>query len=92
MNTELGAFALRQILAGTAVMGPILILAGLSYYLFKQDRRSVIVYLTLGVAFSLIGGVCLYVEFKGEEVKAVETAGKLLGEPPPVSAATPAQK
>ncbi len=41
MNTEFGAFALRQILASTAVVGPILILIGLCYYLFKQDKRSV---------------------------------------------------
>lgn len=67
MNSELGAFALRQILASTAVVGPILILIGLCYYLFRQDRRSVMLYLGAGIVFTLIGAVCLYEEFKSEE-------------------------
>ncbi|WP_413944404.1 hypothetical protein [Bdellovibrio sp. HCB-162] len=66
MNSELSAFALRQVLASTVVVGPILILIGLCYYLFKQDRRSVVLYLGAGVVFTVIGAACLYVEFKTE--------------------------
>lgn len=66
MNSELGAFALRQLLASTVVVGPILILIGLCYYLFKQDRKSVVLYLGAGVVFTLLGAACLYSEFKTE--------------------------
>lgn len=66
MNFELGAFALRQLLTSTVVVGPILILIGLCYYLFKQDRRSVIIYLSVGIVFTIVGAFCLYLEFKTE--------------------------
>lgn len=62
METQLGAFALRQILASTAVVGPILILIGLCYYLFKQDRKSVYLYLIVGVLLTFLGASVLYVD------------------------------
>ncbi|WP_374079254.1 hypothetical protein [Bdellovibrio bacteriovorus] len=85
MNSGLGAFALRQVLASTAVVGPILILIGLCYYLFKQDRKSVVFYLGAGAAFTVIGAACLYVEFKTEktyeETKIEEKADSVAVEP-----------
>jgi|GEM_PF-2480842 len=85
MNSELGAFALRQILASSAVVGPILILIGLCYYLFRQDRRSVMLYLCAGVIFTVIGAVCLYEEFKaeeqGEEAQSASTPVPVVVEP-----------
>ena len=81
MSFELGAFALRQLLASTVVVGPILILIGLCYYLFKQDRKSVLIYLGVGIAFTILGAFCLYKEFKSdsrshERVMMVEPAQK----------------
>ncbi|KHD87522.1 MAG: hypothetical protein OM95_13815 [Bdellovibrio sp. ArHS] len=72
MNSEVGVFALRQVLASTAVVGPILILIGLCYYLFKQDKRSVLLYLCAGVVCTIIGVVCLYTEFRVEAGQAPE--------------------
>ncbi|MBV2168431.1 MAG: hypothetical protein KUL82_06970 [Bdellovibrio sp.] len=72
MYSELGVFALKQVLASMAVVGPILILIGLCFYIFKQDRRSIVLYLTAGVFFTLIGAVCLYTEFKTEQRPALE--------------------
>ncbi|MEN0060431.1 MAG: hypothetical protein AAGB31_16445 [Bdellovibrio sp.] len=67
MNTELGVFALRQMLASMAVVGPILILIGLFFYIFTQDKKSMLLYLFGGVIFTLIGGVCLYSELRVEK-------------------------
>ncbi|KYG62925.1 hypothetical protein AZI87_16815 [Bdellovibrio bacteriovorus] len=72
MNSEVGAFALRQVLASTAVVGPILILIGLCYYLFKQDKRSVLLYLCAGVVCTVVGAICLYSEFRAESGAAPE--------------------
>lgn len=72
MYSELGVFALKQVLASMAVVGPILILIGLCFYIFRQDRRSIILYLTAGVFFTLVGAVCLYTEFKTEQKPALE--------------------
>lgn len=66
MNTELGAFALRQVLASTAVLGPILILIGLCYFLFNQSRRSVTLYIGAGLILTVIGVACLYTELRSE--------------------------
>ncbi|WP_374035389.1 hypothetical protein ACES2I_06460 [Bdellovibrio bacteriovorus] len=67
MNTELGAFALRQVLASTAVLGPILILIGLCYFLFNQSRRSVTLYIGTGLVLTVIGVACLYSELRSED-------------------------
>lgn len=66
MSTELGAFALRQVLASTAVVGPILILIGLCYFLFNQSRRSVVGYISAGLVLTVIGVICLYLELRIE--------------------------
>ncbi|AHZ83981.1 hypothetical protein AB1A81_06450 [Bdellovibrio bacteriovorus] len=70
MNTELGAFALRQVLASTAVLGPILILIGLCYFLFNQSRRSVTLYIGTGLILTVIGVTCLYSELRSEDSRA----------------------
>lgn len=67
MNWELGAFALRQLLASAVVLGPILILIGLSYLHFKQDKKSIVLYIGIGTLLTLLGGVCLYSEFHAEK-------------------------
>ncbi|KYG69985.1 hypothetical protein [Bdellovibrio bacteriovorus] len=72
MNSEVGAFALRQVLASTAVVGPILILIGLCYYLFKQDKRSVLLYLGAGVVCTVVGAFCLYSELRAESGSSPE--------------------
>ena len=63
MNSELGAFMLRQLLNSTAIIGPILLLIGFSFYIFRQSRRSIYMYLSAGIFFSVIGMIFLYQEF-----------------------------
>lgn len=69
MSTELGAFALRQVLASTAVVGPILILIGLCYFLFNQSRQSVLGYIGVGLVLTIIGVICLYGELRREGLR-----------------------
>ena len=71
MNSEMGAFALRQVLASMAVLGPILILVGLCYFLFNQDRRSIIMYIGGGLFLTAIGVACLYSELRSENGRSV---------------------
>lgn len=71
MNVDFGAFALRQILASAVVLGPILVLIGLSFHLFTEDRRSVKIYIAWGVLLTGLGAFCLYNEFKQPEKKSL---------------------
>lgn len=66
MNFDFGTFALRQMLNSLAVIGPLLIITGLSFHLFKESRRSIYIYLLLGASCTIIGAVCLIQEFKSE--------------------------
>ena len=66
MNFDVGSFALRQMLNSLAVIGPLLIITGLSFYLFRENRRSIFIYLLLGTSCTIIGAVCLIEEFKKE--------------------------
>ena len=77
MNFDFGTFALRQMLNSLAVIGPLLIIAGLSFYLFKENRRSIYVYLLLGASCTIIGAVCLIQEFKSENSERQEHAQQL---------------
>ncbi|XGC81964.1 hypothetical protein ACES2L_05640 [Bdellovibrio bacteriovorus] len=70
MSIELGSFALRQVLSSTVVLGPLLLLIGVSYFLFKQDRKSVLFYLATGAVFTVVGMACLYSGFHLEPVSA----------------------
>ncbi|KYG62408.1 hypothetical protein AZI86_16370 [Bdellovibrio bacteriovorus] len=72
MNFDFGTFALRQMLNSLAVIGPLLIITGLSFYLFKENRRSIYVYLLLGASCTIIGAVCLIQEFKSENLERPE--------------------
>lgn len=78
MNSEMGAFALRQMLASMAVLGPILILVGLCYFLFNQDRRSIIMYIGGGLLLTVVGVACLYSELRTEDSRV--RADSLLSE------------
>jgi predicted membrane protein len=67
MSYSEGGFVLRQILASSIVLGPLLLLIGIFFYLYKQDRKTVVFYLVAGFALTLVGAACLYTEFKEED-------------------------
>ena len=67
MSYSEGGFVLRQILASSIVLGPLLLLIGIFFYLYKQDRKTVVFYLVAGVALTLVGAACLYTEFKEDD-------------------------
>lgn len=92
MNSELGAFALRQVFASLAVLGPILILVGLCYFLFNQDRRSIILYIGGGLLLTVIGVICLYSELRTEDSRAQEREAELQQERADSLASESAQK
>lgn len=69
MDGHFSAFALRQILMSTAVIGPILILIGFCYYIFKQDRKAVFIYLVIGMLCTAFGVSMLYYEFSPKNVE-----------------------
>ena len=73
MNSDQGTFVLRQLLNSTAIIGPILLLIGMSFYIFRQSRKSILIYLSAGIIFSLIGLVCLYTEFRTMGAERDET-------------------
>lgn len=66
MNLDFGAFAFRQMLNSLAVIGPLLIITGLSFHLFREGKRSTYFYLAVGAACTLIGAISLVREFKKE--------------------------
>lgn len=66
MNFDFGSFVLRQVLNSLAVIGPLLIITGLSFYLFRESKRSVLIYLLLGTSCTIVGAACLVYEFKRE--------------------------
>lgn len=67
MSYSEGGFVLRQILASSVVLGPLLLLIGLFFYLYRQDRKTVVFYISAGFFLTLLGAACLYSEFKEEE-------------------------
>lgn len=67
MSYSEGGFVLRQILASSIVLGPLLFLIGIFFYLYKQDRKTVVFYLVAGVTLTLVGAACLYTEFRDED-------------------------
>ncbi|MEK2690774.1 hypothetical protein [Bdellovibrio sp. GT3] len=60
MNSELGVFALRQIVSSMVVMGPLIVIAGVFSYVFNQNRKAVVMYVVIGVTLTAIGAVNLY--------------------------------
>ncbi len=67
MSYSEGGFVLRQILASSIVLGPLLLLIGIFFLLYKQDRKTVVFYLVAGFMLTLVGAACLYTEFKDED-------------------------
>lgn len=66
MISDFGAFALMQMLNSLVIIGPILIIAGLFFYAFRESRRSTYLYLIAGTCCTLIGGACLFCELRTE--------------------------
>lgn len=73
MNSELGVFALRQIVSSMVVLGPLIVIAGAFSYVFNQNRRAVLAYVLVGLVLTAIGGINLYLEF-GSRAKEQEIA------------------
>ncbi|MNT72854.1 hypothetical protein D3C72_2114930 [compost metagenome] len=67
MSYSEGGFVLRQILASSIVLGPLLLLIGIFFFLYKQDRKTVVFYLVAGFTLTLVGAACLYTEFSEED-------------------------
>jgi uncharacterized membrane protein HdeD (DUF308 family) len=63
MNSEMGVFALRQIVSSMVVLGPLVVITGAFSYVFNQNRRAVAIYIVVGVVLTAIGAVNLYSEF-----------------------------
>lgn len=83
MNLALGAFALRQMLASTVVLGPLLLLIGISFCYFRQDKKSVRFYVIAGIIFSIIGMTVVYSGYHLEPMQAErnQRAESLAAEP-----------
>ncbi|UYL09273.1 hypothetical protein B9G69_001625 [Bdellovibrio sp. SKB1291214] len=71
MNSELGVFALRQIVSSMVVLGPLVVITGAFSYVFNQNRRAVVIYIVVGVVLTAIGAVNLYGEFNGRKEQEV---------------------
>lgn len=78
MNLDFGVFALRQVLNSLVIVGPLLLITGLSFYLFKESSKSIRVYLVLGALCTVAGACSLVQDFKGERAapRLVEPAHK----------------
>ncbi|MBO9665462.1 MAG: hypothetical protein J7501_01440 [Bdellovibrio sp.] len=79
MSSEMGVFALRQIVSSMIVVGPILIMIGAFTFVFSNSRKAVMVYLMAGLILTTVGAINLYREFGVRERTAF-----------PQEAATPA--
>ena len=76
MSFSEGGFVLRQILASSIVLGPLLLLIGVFFFLYKQDRKTVVFYLVAGFTLTLVGAACLYTEFRDDRSRQEEQASK----------------
>ncbi len=63
MNSELGVFALRQIVSSMVILGPLVVITGAFSYVFNQNRKAVIAYVVVGVILTAIGAGNLYYQF-----------------------------
>jgi uncharacterized membrane protein HdeD (DUF308 family) len=63
MNSELGVFALRQIVSSMVILGPLIVITGAFSYVFNQNRKAVIAYVVVGVLLTAIGAANLYHQF-----------------------------
>lgn len=89
MGLDFAAFALRQMLNSMVVVGPLLMITGLSLYVFREGGsgggRSMRTYLLLGLLCTVAGACSLVQELRIEQGVA---------SPSPIERlkATPAQK
>lgn len=67
MSLDFGVFALRQMLNSLAVIGPLLMITGLSFYVFRESGKSMRAYLVLGFLCTLAGAFSLIQELKREQ-------------------------
>ncbi|HEX7673923.1 MAG TPA: hypothetical protein VF412_07125 [Bdellovibrio sp.] len=63
MNSEMGEFALRQIISSLVVVGPLLIIIAAFNLVFNQSKRVVMFYLVSGVVLTIVGAISLYHQF-----------------------------
>ncbi|WP_413294459.1 hypothetical protein ACLSU7_04995 [Bdellovibrio sp. HCB185ZH] len=71
MSSELGVFALRQIVSSMVVLGPLIVITGAFSYVFNQNRKAVIAYVVIGLILTVIGGVNMYHEFGARKVNEI---------------------
>ena len=67
MNSEIGEFALRQIISSLVVVGPLLIIIAAFNLVFNQSKRVVMIYLVSGVILTILGAINLYHQFSSRE-------------------------
>lgn len=63
MYSEMGEFALRQIVSSLVVVGPLLIIIAAFNFAFNQSRKVVMVYFVSGLVLTTVGAVNLYRQF-----------------------------
>jgi uncharacterized membrane protein HdeD (DUF308 family) len=59
MNMQFGSVALNQIISSLFVVGLLLIIVGIFYFVFYHDRRVAMAYLVVGVLLAIIGAYSL---------------------------------
>lgn len=63
MNSEMGVFALRQLVSSMVIVGLILIIVGAFNYIFTSNRKVVAAYILSGLVLTAVGAVSLYLAF-----------------------------
>lgn len=63
MYSEMGAFALKQIVSSLVVVGPLFIIIAAFNFIFNQSRKIVMFYLVSGVVLTVVGAVNMYRQF-----------------------------
>ena len=63
MSSEMGVFALRQLVSSMIIVGPILLIIGVFNFVFTQNRKIVLAYVLVGILLTGVGAYSLYQEF-----------------------------
>lgn len=63
MYSDMGIFALRQIVSSLVIVGPLLMIISALSLAFNQSRRRVLIYLLLGCLLTAIGAASLHGQF-----------------------------
>lgn len=69
MYSEMGEFALGQVVSSLVVVGPLLIIIAAFNFAFNQSKKIVMLYFVSGLVLTTIGAVNLYRQFSAR-VKA----------------------